>query len=135
MIHNQSVQLKNINNKYLRVLFIKLGNLLWINLNKNTHDFFKQIRDPSRTEKEIHGLQYLRGGYVLHYLYRKLKNPKNWKSEDHQVAISILEAGRRHSSGNLISALSKDNGLWKISQPVQNLLLLTEKYLRLKTKD
>ena len=64
--------------------------LSWINFDKNKHDFSEQIRDQSVTEKEIHGLQYL-GGYVLHNLYRKLKNSKHWKSEDHQQDISILE--------------------------------------------
>ena len=133
VIYNESVQMTNIKTKYLRVLLIKLGDLLWINLDKNKHDFSEQIRDQSVTEKEMHGLQYL-GGYVFHNLCRKLKNSKNWKSEDHQQAISILEAGRGPSTDNLLSALSR-GGLWQISQPVQKLLLLTEKYFRLKTKD
>ena len=48
---------------------IKLDNLLWINLDKNKHDFSEQIRDQSVTEKEIHGLQHLGGYVVIHNLY------------------------------------------------------------------
>ena len=63
-------------------------------------------------------------------------NSKKRNTLEHQQAISILEAGKCDAvaSKNLISALDR-GGLWQISPSVQKLLLLAEKYYRLKTKD
>lgn len=77
-------------------------------------------------------MQYL-GGYVLHKLHTKLKSSKSWDSHDHQQAPSILEAARGNNiTRNLVSALSR-GGLWDLSTSSQKLMLLTEKYFRLKT--
>ena len=66
VIHNQSIQLKNINTKYLQVLLIKLGNLLRNNVGKKNHDLSEQIRDQFVTDKEIHGFQYLEMFYIIY---------------------------------------------------------------------
>ena len=126
----------NINSKHLKVLLMKLADFLWYNFNKNKNETEHEIINNNQaiSEKELYGLQYL-GGYVFHKLYKKLKGSKNWRNEDFQQAISILEAGRstaKKVTTNLTSILDR-GGLWQISDEAQKLLTLTEKYFRMKT--
>ena len=110
IVNTTTIQLQGFSYRLLRVLLMKVADLLWVNLKRNLNDKEKNVEHHPVTEKEMESLQYL-GGYVLHNLHTKLiKTNKNGK---HDVAISILEANKDSSDGskNLISSLRR-GGLW-----------------------
>ena len=116
--------------KYSRVFLMKFAELLSAHVNKKQEVVAETSQSIS--EKELTGLQYL-GGYVIHKLYKKFKTSKNWKNKDFQDAIAILEACRGAvDHQKLIQSLDR-GGLWGISNAIQKLFVLVEKYFRTKT--
>lgn len=89
-------------------------------------DSYKPLLELSEIER--HGLRYI-GGYV----YKKIQNSNDWKSNFNQIAISFLEAGRDNDSDD--SFLDKINrgGLWKLSPPAEYLFLVVETVFRRNT--
>ena len=63
------------------------------------------------SDREISGLQYL-GGYVTHILYKKLRNSKNYKSDEFQQIMALPLACRPTNTEmlqnqKLVSALNR----------------------------
>ena len=58
------------------------------------------------TKNELDGFQYL-CGYVVKKLIKKLKNHKNYKTEQYKVMIAILEGICTDNDQKLINCLSK----------------------------
>ena len=50
----------------------------------------------SLTERELYGLPYI-AGHIIHNLYRKIKNSKNWKNNESQDCIPILQSYKENN--------------------------------------
>ena len=76
--------------------------------------------------KELHALQYL-GGYVLHNLFRKVKNSVHAKSHESQQTLLILEMAKVKVDGNqnLINCVNR-GGLWAPIISMEKILVKCE---------
>ena len=88
-------------------------------------------------EKKVAVLQYLRW-YVISNLYRKLKNSKNYQSEECQQALSLLSVCKCDVELNwntkLVSALNR-GGLCIINETVEKIFVVVEKNFHIKHKN
>ena len=89
------------------------------------------------SERELSGLQYL-GGYVMQNLYKKIKNSKKYNCEEYQQSMSILLAGKTSNYDSLknlklVSALNR-GGLWAITEDIQKIFIVAEKYFSLQVE-
>ena len=114
-----------------KVVCMKFSELVITLLNrKETVD---QITTKNLTEKEVEGLEYL-GGYVIRKLFMKLKTVQN-KQESDEQAMQILLAGKAEE--NLMSSSFVENmsggGLWIITEDIQKIFIITEKYFCVQT--
>ena len=108
----------------IKVILLKMCDYLdnRVSINENDEIFTKSL-----SEKELAGMQYL-GGYVLHKLYKKIRNSKNFQADKSQQSASILLACKSDSnpSVKLVSALSR-GGLWIINSTIQKIFMIAEK--------
>ena len=89
------------------------------------------------SENEIHGLCYITG-YILHKLFTKIKNSPKWNSGTNQQVISSLLATKENCEDNkdhhaLMTKLNR-GGLWFITDDMQSIMVIAEKYFRKGTK-
>ena len=76
------------------------------------------------------------GGYILHKIYRNL-NCLEQKSENNQQAMEILLSIRsteQRSIATFVDELSR-GGLWKITEDMEKIFLITEKYFSVQTAE
>ena len=108
-------------------------NRLFNDLMKNRQETVDQKTTKILTEKEVEGLKYL-GGYVIRKLFMKLKTVQN-KQESDEQAMQILLAGKAEE--NLMSSSFVENmsrgGLWIITEDIQKIFIITEKYFCVQT--
>ena len=112
--------------KASRVISLKFVEILIGFLNKK--EIVDGIATKNLSEKEVAGLHYL-GGYVLHKIYRNLKFLEQ-KSENNQQTMEILlsiKSSEQSSTPTFVDELSR-GGLWKITEGMQKVFLITEKY-------
>ena len=78
------------------------------------------------SEREADALNYI-GGYILHKLYKKLKNSKYYKLDEYQQAMALIKAGQltEFSGNDLISCLNR-GGLWAVKPCITQLLHAVE---------
>ena len=101
--------------------------------NENLPDLDKTDKVQDLSENEIHGLCYITG-YILHKLFTKIKNSPKWNSGTNQQVISLLLATKENCEDNkdhhaLMSKLNR-GGLWFITDDMQSIMLIAEKYFR-----
>lgn len=112
----------------------KFGDILLCYINKKNIPVNDDIITKNLNNKEILALQYL-GGYVLSNMYQKCRNSKHFEHKDIQEKMALLKAGKaknEDTNSKLVEALSR-GGLWKISDAVQKIFVLTEKIFCLET--
>lgn len=81
VINRSSTFLVSISNVvYFNLFFIKLGEVIQINLLKKDDIVNNGEGIPIVSDREMAGLQYI-GGYVIHNLHRKIKNLKKYDSQ------------------------------------------------------
>ena len=87
------------------------------------------------TQKDIDCIQYL-GGSVIHTLYRKVRNSKNYATLESQQIESILLSARKDddSEQNLVREVNR-GGLWAITATMQEIFMIAEKTFREITED
>ena len=66
---------------------------------ENLPDLDKTDKVQDLSENEIHGLCYITG-YILHKLFRKIKNFPKWNSGTNQQVISLLLATKENCEDN-----------------------------------
>ena len=80
-------------------------------------------------------MQYL-AGYVVHKLYLKHRNLKNYKTKTNQQTITLLKACQldpaKQIHAKLVKALTR-GGLWCVNEHVEKIFLISEKYFSIKT--
>ena len=101
--------------------------------NGNLPDLDKTDREQDLSENEIYGLCCITG-YILHKLFTKIKNSPKWNSGTNQQVISLLLATKENCEDNkdhhaLMSKLNR-GGLWFITDDMQSIMLIAEKYFR-----
>ena len=101
--------------------------------NENLPDLDKTDKAQDLSENEIHGLCYITG-YILHKLFTKIKNSPKWNSGTNQQVISLLLATKENCEDNkdhhaLMAKLNR-GGLWFITDDMQSIMLIAEKYFR-----
>ena len=101
--------------------------------NENLPDLDKTDKVQDLSENEIHGLCYITG-YILHKLFTKIKNSPKWNSGTNQQVISLLLATKENCEDNkdhhaLMAKLNR-GGLWFITDDMQSIMLIAEKYFR-----
>ena len=82
---------QNIHN----ILFIKVHEIFQLDLPKRYESFEETSHNVS--ERELYGYQCI-GQYIMHHLYKKTRNSKNYKSTTNQFILSILEPCRNSYS-------------------------------------
>lgn len=119
----------------IKIILIKLADLIFV---KHQGKERKVVEENAHSinDRQLAGLQYL-GGYVLHTIYKKIKNSKQFKNKLSQECLVILEAARETNeelfqNNKLVSALSR-GGLWCITEKMQHVFVICEKYLLRKT--
>ena len=115
--------------KVLAIHFVEL-----IITSRNKKEIVDEITTKILTEKEIAGLQYL-GGYVLRKLFMTLKTTKS-DSKCSQQAIDILLTAKSTNEDRptetYVDKLSR-GGLWVITQDMEKVFVLAEKYFCVQT--
>ena len=101
--------------------------------NENLPELDKTDTAQDLSENEIHGLCYITE-YILHKLFAKMKNSPKWNSGTNQQVISLLLATIENCEDNkdhhaLMSKLNR-GGLWFITDDMQSIMLIAEKYFR-----
>ena len=101
--------------------------------NENLPDLDKTDKVQDLSENEIHGLCDITG-YILHKLFAKIKNFPKWNSGTTQQVISLLLATKENCEDNkdhhaLMSKVDR-GGLWFITDDMQSIMLIAEKYFR-----
>ena len=119
----------------IKIILIKLADFIFV---KHQGKERKVVEETAHSinDRQLAGLQYL-GGYVLHTIYKKIKYSKKIKSKLPQECLDILEAARETNeelvqNSKLVSALSR-GGLWCITEKMQHIFVICEKYLLRKT--
>ena len=100
---------------------------------KNKEGMPDEVCTKNVSEKEIAGMQYL-AGYVLRKVFFKLRS-KTEKSEANQQAMSLILAAKTSEKKiNLtyVEELSR-GGLWEVSDEMEKVFMITEKYFSIKT--
>jgi len=113
----------------------KLGEFMF-SLHKKNREIDSNIITKSISDRELAGLQYL-SGYVIHKLFSKERNSKNYKSAESQEAMTILQAARStvsNENATLVEALSR-GGLWSVSTHAQAIFVIAEKIFCIKTNE
>ena len=112
------------------LLFIKLLDII---IAESDDDKISQdVIGHNLTERDVAGMQYL-GGYVCRNIYKKIKNSKNFFSNEGQHALSILDQCRSERKENFKLLCHLDRGgLWFIDESLQKIFVITEKYFNLK---
>ena len=85
----------------------------------------------SLSEKEMDIVAYL-SGYVFSTFSRRLRRSKHWTSEQSQLKLSILLAGKtdaNHSHQKLVSIRNR-GGLWHVRDEVVKLFSIVENYFK-----
>ena len=86
-------------------------------------------------EREVCGMHYM-AGFVLHKLYLKHRNSKNYKSENNQQIMALLMACKSDTlsqkNAKLVNALSR-GGLWSVTDKAEKIFLVREKYFCIKS--
>ena len=98
---------------------------------KKENQFEDAVLIRNLSDREISGLQDLRG-YVIHNLYKKLRNSKNYKSDGFQQSMALRSACRVTNTEmlqnqKLVSVLNR-GGLWVITEDMQKFFLVVAKY-------
>ena len=114
------------------LLLMKLGNTLLHKLFSTEKE--EEFAPKNLSDRELYCLQYL-GGYVLSKLHSRLEKSKNFKSAPTQQAISLLLACRSTSNPDqkLVNALNR-GGLWIITNYIQRIFVIAERYFCLEVK-
>ena len=118
--------------KASKVICLKFVELLIASLNKK--EIVENITIKNLTEKEVAGLQYL-GGYVLRKIYMKLKLSEHNKLESNQQAMEILSTAKstvQSPSPTYVEDLTR-GGLWVITEDMQKVFIIAEKYFCVQT--
>lgn len=100
---------------------------------KNSQKIEKDITTKSLNEKEIAGMQYL-GGYVLRKVFYKLKE-KIKSNENEQAKTLILSLRSVEDGDTFTDELSRDGALWKITDEVSKVFMITERYFCVHTAE
>ena len=97
----------------------------------NKKEISNEITTKDLTEKEVAGLQYL-GGYVLRKVFMKIKLGKT--SEFSKQAMELLMLGKTsEKKSTFVEDLSRDGGLWSITDEMEKVFLITERYYSIQT--
>ena len=121
-----------ISDESKKIFLMKFINLYMTEMLKS--DIDEEIHIKNLTDREIAGLQYL-GGYVLFNLSKKYRNSKKFKSEFIQQTLAIIHACREeHENKNyrLVAAVNR-GGLWFITEDIQKIFMITERYFCVNT--
>ena len=113
----------------------KLGEYVF-SLPKRNSEIEKNVITKSISDRELAGLQYL-SGYVIHKLFLKERNSRNYKCVESQEAMAILQAARStvpNENTTLVEALSR-GGLWSVNTNVQRIFVIAEKYFCIHTNE
>ena len=117
-----------------KIILMKLADILQADAVKE-QEHVEEIHTKNLSEREIAALQYL-GGYVISNLSKKIKNCKNYKSDECQQALSLLSACKSDNDGDrslkLVSALNR-GGLCIINETVEKIFIIAEKYFHIST--
>ena len=93
------------------------------------------IKIKNLNDREYCGMQYL-AGYVVHKLYLKHRNLKNYKTKTNQQTMTLLKACQldpaKQIHAKLVKALTR-GGLWCVHEHVEKIFLISEKYFSIKT--
>ena len=125
----------NRNIRTANVLMMKFVEVLIANRNEKVVP--TEITTKSLSEKEIAGTQYM-GGYVLRKVFYSINN--KIKTDYNKQAQSMVSAGRTlENRGTFVDDLSRgdDNqsGLWKISEDMERIFIITQKYFTVQTAE
>ena len=106
---------------------------VFLHLMKHLSDNIQEVnnsKEISTTEKEYFDLQYW-GGYVFHWIYKNLRNSKEWQSQYNTSCMAILRAGKCDSDDSQI-LMSKKNSrrLWLLTDNAQKLFENVEHLFR-----
>ena len=95
----------------------------------------KEIIGHNLNQRDVAALQYL-GGYVCRNIYKKIRCGKGYKTKESQQALSLLLCCKteRNDGFELVSSLDR-GGLWYISDHIQKVFVITEKYFCLQIKN
>ena len=99
----------------------------------NTNEISEDITVKNLNEREMAGMQYL-AGYVLRTVYSRLHQEKDSLQRE-QVLALLLACKTSYIPGDklcFIDELSR-GGLWKVSEDVERIFHITEKYFSMKT--
>ena len=95
IVYNGESLLYGLEEHISKLILIKLSDFLMIK-----HQQLEKgiIEDGvyNLSKRQLAGLQYL-AGYVVHQLYKKIKNSRNWQSNESQCSIAICEAMKRNT--------------------------------------
>ena len=132
LVNNSNETFKHISCKSSSVLMKATIDKI-VSYNEDFVNDDQDIITKNLSNEELAGLQYL-GGYVLQKLHKKIKNSKNFMSDESQQILSILEAGRGEPNENfeLINVLDR-GGLWYITKDMEKILIVTEKFFCIQT--
>ena len=93
--------------------------------NENLPDLDKTDKVQDLSENEIHGLSYITG-YISHKLFTKIKNSPKWNSRTNQQVIYLYLPLKKTVK---ITKINR-GGFWFITDNMQSIILIAEKYFR-----
>ena len=103
--------------------------------NQETRLEIDSIKIKNLNGREYCGMQYL-AGYVVHKLYLKHRNLKNYKTKTNQQTMTLLKACQldpaKQIHAKLVTALTR-GGLWCVNEHMEKILLISEKHFSIKT--
>ena len=116
-----SLLTSNLSQYSKRIFLIKLADFLLSSCQKKTK-VFTESHQATINDRQLAGLQFLTG-YIIHKIYKSIRNSKKWKSESGQYCLAVLEAARIENlnateNQKLIAALDR-GGLWYPSDDTQ----------------
>ena len=82
--------------------------------------------------KEIAGIQYL-GGYVMRKVYSRLKDITPCSDHNKEVMALIMAGKSTENRNTYTDDLSRDGGLWTISEEMEKIFVISEKYFSVQT--
>ena len=117
-----------------QVLCRKFGEYLFSYFKRKNCVEIHKIKTKNLSQREFCAMQYL-AGYVLHKLFLKHRNLKEYKSKNNQEAMAILQSCKSNAVVNnakLIEALNR-GGLWTPNTNTEKIFSVCEKYFCIKT--
>lgn len=114
-ILTSSIYFSTLSEHSSKILAMKMADLILLWQNQNL-DQQEEMNIRFISEKEISGLQHL-GGYVMHKLYKKLTNSKNYKQN-----------WKKYRTTTKLQINKCFKSRWSIANDMQKIFIVAEKF-------